>query len=185
MKFNFKKWITVLSISCFLATGLFSQTLTQDDLIKTADELIEADLNGNGNEAYVNQIGIKNTVSIVQDQQGTSSENLVKVLQVGKRNLAAVKQSGMLNQTVVLQNGNRNEYTLNLEGSENTFVIKQEGRRNVINQNLTNTSNTYIELIQQGNDNEITHTQDGLTEQNIIVRQVGDNMSVQVIQSNN
>ncbi|MFK8008981.1 MAG: hypothetical protein AB8H03_21645 [Saprospiraceae bacterium] len=185
MKINFKERITAFSICCFLATSLFSQTLTQDDLVKTADELIEADLNGNGNEAYVNQIGRKNTVSIVQDQQGTSSENLVKVLQVGKRNLTAVKQAGMLNQTVVLQKGNKNEYTLNLEGSENTFVIKQEGRRNVINQNLTNTSNTYIELIQQGNDNEITHTQDGLTEQNIIVRQVGDNMSVQVIQSNN
>jgi len=185
MKVIFKKWMSVFTLCCFLATGLFSQTLTQSDLVKTADELIEANLNGEGNEAYVNQIGLENKVSVVQNQQGTSSENLIKVLQVGKGNVAAVQQAGILNQTVVLQNGNQNEYSLNLEGSDNTFVIKQDGKRNTINQNLTNTTNTYIELIQQGNDNEITHTQDGLVEKNIIVRQIGDGLSIQVIQSNN
>lgn len=185
MKANFKEWLVILLISsCFFATGLNGQELTQDDLVKTPSELIEVNLSGDGNEAYLTQVGNKNEVSVVQDQQGVSSENLVKVLQVGNRNIGHINQTGVVNQTVLVQNGNKNEYTLNLEGSNNTFVIIQEGDRNKINQNLTNTTNNYIELIQQGNDNEITHTQDGLTNQRIIVKQIGNGLKMEVIQSN-
>jgi len=178
-------------VCCFAIhlLGTFSmmgQVLTQDDLVKTTDELIDANLNGNGNEAYLNQLGNRNEVSVIQDAQGaTSSKNLVKVLQVGNRNTAQINQIGVLNQNILIQNGNRNEYTLNLEGSNNTFVIVQEGNRNKINQNLTNTTDMYIELIQQGNDNEITHNQDGLTNHKIIVKQIGDGLKMEVNQSNN
>lgn len=166
-------------------TMLSAQGLTQNDLVKTPEELIDANLNGDGNEAYLTQIGNKNEVSVIQDLQGANATNLVKVLQVGNRNKTAVNQLGQQNQTIVIQNGYKNNYTLNLDGSDNTFVIKQEGKRNTINQNLTNTTATHIELIQQGNDNEITHTQDGLTNQKIIVKQIGNNLKMQVNQTSN
>ena len=176
-------WIVLLI--CFGVTQLAAQELTQADLVKTADELIEANLSGNGNEAYLTQIGNKNEVSITQELQGNSATNLVKVLQVGNRNNGQINQLGVQNQTVLIQNGRRNEYSLNLEGSENTFVIIQEGKDNVINQNLTNTSKTYIELIQKGNENEITHNQDGLNTKNIVVKQIGDGMKAHIIQTSN
>lgn len=186
MKVTFNKLVVLLCF-CFVSNCLFGQELTQDDLVKTPSELIDANFSsGNGNEAYLSQIGNRNTVNVIQSKPSVNAENLVRVLQVGNRNVGQINQSeGILNQTVLVQNGNRNEYTLNLEGSENNFVIVQNGDRNTINQNLTNTQNTYIELIQVGNDNEITHTQDGLTNQRIIIRQEGNGLQMDVTQSSN
>lgn len=185
MKVNFNKWLVLLLSCCLCATSLSGQDLSQDDLIRTPSELIDDNLIGSGNESFVTQIGNRNEVGVIQNQQGISDVNLVKVLQVGRRNKGQINQTGTKNQTVLIQNGNRNEYSLNLEGSGNSFVIVQDGRRNTINQNLTNTTNTYIELTQQGNDNEITHNQDGLTNQQIIVRQVGNGLKMEVNQSSN
>jgi len=184
MKITFNKLVVLLCF-CFVSNCLLGQALTQNDLVSTPSELIESELSGNGNEAYLTQIGNNNQVNVIQNQQNVNSENLVKVLQVGNRNKGQINQAGVFNQTVLVQNGNRNEYTLNLEGSDNTFVIVQDGRRNTINQNLSNTTNNYIELIQVGNDNEITHTQDGLTNQRIIVRQEGNGLKMEVNQSSN
>ncbi len=185
MKVTFNKLVVLLCF-CFVSNCLFGQELTQDDLVKSPSELIDANLNGNGNEAYLSQIGNRNTVNVIQSKSSVNAENLVRVLQVGNRNVGQINQTeGILNQTVLIQNGNRNEYTLNLEGSENNFVIVQDGNRNTINQNLTNNQNTYIELVQVGNDNEITHTQDGLNNQQIIIRQEGNGLKMDISQSNN
>ena len=185
MKVTFNKLVVLLCF-CFVSNCLFGQELTQDDLVKSPSELIDANLSGNGNEAYLSQIGNRNTVNVIQSKSSVNAENLVRVLQVGNRNVGQINQTeGILNQTVLIQNGNRNEYTLNLEGSENNFVIVQDGNRNTINQNLTNNQNTYIELVQVGNDNEITHTQDGLNNQQIIIRQEGNGLKMDISQSNN
>jgi len=177
------KILTLVMLTIGMSSDLIGQNLTTADLAKTPEELIEENLSGNGNEAYLTQIGTNNFVDVNQDLQGTDATNLVKVLQVGRSNNAIVNQLGAYNQNIVLQNGRRNEYSLSLEGSENTFVIVQDGLDNVINQRLTNTRNTYIELIQQGNENEITHTQDGLTSQTIKVIQQGDGMKLNIIQT--
>ena len=178
------KWLVVL-LGCYLLSfGVYGQQLLEDDLLLNTGELVNPDLSGEGNDAFITQIGNNNGVEVIQDLKGSSSTNLVRVLQAGDANIAQLNQAGYLNQTLLLQDGNNNLYTLSLEGSENTFVIKQIGNDNVINQQLTNTTQMYIELIQEGNGNEITHIQDGLSSHELIIRQVGNGLKMEIIQSN-
>jgi len=177
------KWLVVLLGCYLLCFGVYGQQLLEDDLLLNTGELVNPDLNGSGNEAFITQIGNDNDVGVIQELGGNNSSNVVRVLQAGDANIAQINQEGFLNQTILLQDGNNNLYTLSLEGSENTFVIKQLGNDNVINQQLTNTTQMYIELIQEGNNNEITHIQDGLSSHELIIRQVGNGLKMQIIQS--
>jgi len=178
------KWLVVLLGCYLLCFGVYGQQLLEDDLLLNTGELVNPDLNGGGNEAFITQIGDDNDVGVIQELKGNLASNLVRVLQAGDGNAAQINQAGFLNQTILIQDGNNNLYSLSLEGSGNTFVIKQIGNDNVINQQLTNTTQMYIELIQEGNGNEITHIQDGLTSHELIIRQVGDGLKMEIIQSN-
>lgn len=180
----FKKlWLIVLCC-CFLSVGTQGQQLSADDLLLNAEELINSiDLDGQSNSAFINQIGDKNSIEIEQDLIGNIA-NYANVLQIGSDNFTLIKQVGESNKSFVIQEGNGNEYLLSVEGFNNTFLIRQIGDNNLIDQEMTNASNLLMELIQEGNDNTIIYKRDGMTNQSLTIRQIGDGLKIEVIQSN-
>ena len=63
-------------------------------------------------------------------------------------------------------------------------MIRQIGDNNLIDQEMTNASNLLMELIQEGNDNTIIYKREGLTNQALSIRQIGNGLKIEVIQSN-
>jgi len=180
----FKKlWLVVLCC-CFLSIGTQGQQLTSDDLLLTAEELANSiDLDGQSNSAYISQIGDKNSIDIEQELTG-SIANFANVLQIGTDNFTLIKQVGESNKSFVIQEGNGNEYLLTVEGFNNTFLIRQIGDNNFIDQEMTNASGVLMELIQEGDNNSIIYKRDGMTNQSLTIRQIGDGLKIEVIQSN-
>lgn len=181
---EFKKiWLVVLCC-CFLSLGTQGQQLTGDDLLLNVEELANSiDLDGQSNSAFITQIGDKNSIEIEQELTG-SIANFASVLQIGEDNLTLIQQVGSANKSFVIQEGTGNQYLLSVDGINNTFLIRQIGDNNFIEQEMTNASDVLMELIQEGNNNSIIYKRDGMTNQSLIIRQIGNDMNIEVIQSN-
>ena len=161
-----------------------AQQLNEADVILQPTELLQAPQAGGGNTAYINQEGTNNEVNLIQEQmEGALLENIARVLQTGRRNLANIAQEGEGNQVVLLQDGNRNLYELVSDGTNIQVAVVQEGRRNEILQNITNSSDIQVHFEQRGNDNSIIQEIDGLSNREYMIRQIGDGMSVIIRQS--
>lgn len=178
----FSKGLFLLLIFCSI--GVQAQLLQKQDVILQPSELLQSPNAGSGNTAYINQIGFKNKINLIQDQmEGALLENIASILQTGRLNSANINQQGEANQLVLLQDGNRNLYELTSDGTNIQIAVVQEGRRNEIIQNITNSSNIFVEFEQRGNDNSIIQELDGVSNKEYTIRQIGDGMSLIIRQS--
>jgi len=176
------KFLITVCISLFFLGTSSAQTLSEDILLQPS-ELLNDNSDLNGNEAYINQVGEGNEVDLVQTQVGEEKLNLAEVLQTGDLNVARIYQDGGENQIVLIQKGDSNMYELYIEGSDNKSAVIQNGDANSIIQKLTDANQVNIEFLQQGNENEIIHIQEGVQARDFQVSQVGNGLQLIITQS--
>ena len=172
--------IILLSLSVQMT---WAQQITEDDLLEPS-ALLRAELAGQGNSSYVQQVGDHNEAEVIQRQYGADGINLARLLQSGEYNLAIIRQEGSENQLALIQSGSQNFYDLTLQnGQNNQIAILQQGSENTIIQQLINTSRLDIELIQKGNHNEIIQILDGVSDRQFKVIQEGNGLHLTIRQS--
>ncbi|HFA47588.1 MAG TPA: hypothetical protein ENJ95_01065 [Bacteroidetes bacterium] len=184
MKLAIIKAFVSLVFACLSAFSLEAQLLNEQDLLLQPTELLNPQYAGNGNAAYIQQVGTGNDVELLQSQEMTDG-NLAKVLQSGDWNIAIISQAGGANQLALIQRGDLNYYELNLNSSGNRVVAIQDGSNNRIVQELMNNNQIYSEMIQIGNDNEITTVIEGFGNSEFKVRQIGNGLKVIIRESGN
>ena len=172
-------------VTAFLFMLVFSmsaQVLNEGDLLKDPSDLLDDVFLENGNGAYLQQFGNGNETELLQLQNGLEG-NLAKILQSGDFNLALISQDGRSNQLALIQKGDLNLYELVNTGVGNQVVAIQQGNGNTIHQEIIQSNQIYSEMIQIGNDNEITTIIEGLNNRNFSIKQVGDGLKAVIIES--
>ncbi len=161
-----------------------AQHLTEQDLLLQPTELLTGDLSGDGNGVFINQVGDRNEVELIQTRDESALlRNLTRLLQSGNDNKAWITQNGGGNELAVIQYGEENLYYLLNRGHDNQMVIIQEGQENRIFQKLIESNQNNIQFVQQGNNNTIVQILEGVSEGNYAIRQVGDGLKVYIRQS--
>ena len=174
-------WFSVMF--CFISWSLSAQLLGSQDLLLQPSELLLADPAASGNAAYINQVGSSNDVELYQDQHSASTGNMARIFQSGDWNIAVITQSGHGNQLALIQQGDLNILELLSEGYGNESTIVQSGNGNYMLQKLIDSNGIKSELVQIGNNNEITTILEGIQEKNYAIRQIGDGLKVIIRQS--
>jgi hypothetical protein len=162
---------------------LNAQQLHEADLLLQPTELLNNAVWGNGNDAYIDQVGAGNEVELLQNQQGAPLGNLAKVLQSGDWNMAIITQTEGGNQLALIQRGDANYYELLNQGFGNQLVTIQDGANNQIIQKLIDSNQITGELMQIGNNNEIISVLEGIQDSNYSIRQIGEGLKIIVKQS--
>ncbi len=178
------KSILLAVLFIFGSWSLSAQLLNEQDLLLQPADLLNAPPTGNGNDAYIQQIGTENELNLLQNQDDAAATgNLARILQSGDWNVAVITQTEHGNQLALIQNGTLNNYELTNLGFGNNLVNIQDGEGNRIVQQLVNSNQLNIELMQIGNNNEITQFLEGFQGGNYSIRQIGDGLRVIVRQS--
>ncbi len=184
--------LALLFAVCLMASYTFSQhTDVINQVGNENDAVVDQNFVGGGgalpgNEAYIDQIGNRNTSNVYQDNNGFAGtaqladvysdgdENIANVTQIndgfdgiitqlGNRNEAYIYQSGNKGNGTVLQTGNRNYGNMSVWGEDANAWIQQQGDDNTANQYMgqgagLKVKNSYLEAKQFGNRNEATQT---------------------------
>ncbi|MEL6864393.1 MAG: hypothetical protein AAFP19_08245 [Bacteroidota bacterium] len=171
---------------CLISLGMsYGQNVIYDEeagLLQPSD-LLQQEIEEQGNQAYIQQVGNGNHLTVEQHLSEEQASNLIKVLQEGNRHHAYIYQEGVENQLALIQSGHENHYCLINQGEENLIVVIQDGSDNLVVQELINTRGVNVELIQEGNGNEIIQILEGVEARDYKVYQRGDNLRVIIRQS--
>lgn len=151
-------------------------------MLQPTELLNQADIDGIGNEAFIKQAGVNNTLELMQDQEGLEG-NLTRALQNGNWNVAVLSQTGTGNKLVLLQQGNNNFYELLNNGFDNESAVIQNGEDNIIVQKLLNSGGVKTEFVQIGNSNEINAELLNIQGGDFTVRQIGEGLKLIIRQS--
>ncbi|WP_156180515.1 hypothetical protein [Rufibacter radiotolerans] len=133
-------------------------------------------------EALVSQQGTGNKATVTQGSI-SSQRNVAYLVQVGAYNNASLVQQGQGNRAAVRQVGTGNEYKGQFNGSNNVTNVLQQGSSNNINQRVEGNSLEYT-LIQLGNNNSIHQVETAPSSKPYQVIQQGNNMNITIEQSN-
>ncbi|MEZ4961723.1 MAG: hypothetical protein R2830_17975 [Saprospiraceae bacterium] len=183
MLFAQVKHIKLVALLSLFVGSIYAQSLQEADLLLQPGELLNSQNWGNGNDAYIDQVGGANEVELIQTQQGAPIGNLARVLQSGNWNVAVISQNENGNQLALIQRGDGNNYELINQGFGNQLVTIQDGADNHIVQHLIDSNQIQGELIQLGNGNEIISVLEGIQDSNYSIRQIGDGLKVIIRQS--
>ncbi|WP_266204668.1 hypothetical protein [Pontibacter kalidii] len=134
-----------------------------------------------GDVAETTQEGRAN-VSMVQQVQTNTVANQASVLQVGNYNNAVVQQNGTGIRATIGQYGNSNSYEGSLLGNNLSSNVVQQGDNNAVNQHIRGNSLEYS-LIQLGNNNTINQLETTPASRPYQVVQEGNNMNITIEQS--
>lgn len=134
-----------------------------------------------GDAALTNQEGEAN-VSVVQQVQANTVANQANVLQVGSFNQVAVQQYGSGISTSVSQYGNNNSFESSLMGNNLSSDVVQQGDGNAVNQQIRGNDLDYS-LIQLGSNNTINQVETTPASRSYQVVQEGNNMNITIEQS--
>lgn len=162
---------------------LNGQSLQEQDILLQPSQLLMQDLGGLGNDAYITQVGSVNDVELFQENDNQGEINLARILQSGKWNVALITQTEHGNQISLIQHGKKNFYELVNLGTGNELLAIQDGNGNRIVQQLIESDYIRSQLIQLGNNNEIMTVLEGMKDNNLTIKQIGDGLSVIIRQS--
>ncbi|WP_276497398.1 hypothetical protein [Pontibacter litorisediminis] len=134
-----------------------------------------------GEVAITEQEGEAN-VSLVQQVQTSTVANQANVLQVGSYNHTSLQQHGSGIGATISQYGNGNAYEGSLLGNNLQSEVVQQGNGNAVNQQVRGNNLDYS-LIQLGNNNTINQIEITPASKSYQVVQEGNNMNITIEQS--
>lgn len=177
----------IILLVCALATVTCHQAVSQavhkeEALLQSLPErgMVEKVSATEGQFAATRQEGIANT-TFVQQVQAHGVANQASVLQVGSYNQATLQQHGVGIQATVSQYGTNNSFESSMTGANLSLVVVQEGNHNRINQQLQG-SNLSYSLTQYGNNNTINQVETSAASGSYQVVQEGNNMNITIEQ---
>ncbi|WP_460893201.1 hypothetical protein [Rufibacter soli] len=133
-------------------------------------------------EALVSQQGTGNN-GVISQRNLSSRSNVAFLVQVGAYNTASIQQQGEGNRATARQVGTNNSYMGQIIGVNNLTNVHQQGSSNSINQRVEGNNLEYT-LIQLGNHNSINQIETAPTSRPYQVIQQGNNMNITIEQSN-
>ena len=107
------------------------------------------------NQSRVVQLGDKNAVLLLQSRMFPNSSNSLTVLQSGDLNSAEVVLSGHETNAQFMQSGFNNHCELSLTADHTHLAVRQLGNDNSVLQKYTYLFDSDLEIIQDGNRNQI------------------------------
>lgn len=159
--------VTVLLIVSICFLSILKVSAQEEELLAVSEEklietigtdneyLKEYIKNQTVNEAFIQQIGAQNQISLNQTLSGgVAKSNIAIFMQEGSFNIATLNQNGSGNGFKLKQHGDQNEYLGDISGHLNLSTIIQNGQENRIDQGLSGNELNYY-LIQNGNSNTI------------------------------
>lgn len=104
------------------------------------------------NTAFINQVGSQNNVRLNQ----SGLDNHLNATQIGAGNTYRGDIDGVSNNSTVLQQGTSNEISQTIQGRNLDYSLIQIGHNNTINQIETTSQSRPYQVIQKGNNMNIT-----------------------------
>ncbi|WP_148561685.1 hypothetical protein [Pontibacter korlensis] len=176
-----KSILAAMAITTLLLNEAVAQSGRSEEALLQSLQSKRLGGNGTGASTVTVQEGEANTL-LVQQVQTSVISNQVNVSQVGSYNNVSLLQNGSGIGTTVSQYGNGNSYEGSLLGNNLQSEVIQQGNSNTVNQQVRGDGLDYS-LIQLGYSNTINQIETTPASKSYQVVQEGNNMNITIEQS--